>query len=401
MESDRSVMGKLCWIRVGTDLIRLRSEITDSADRKLLLSVEKSTKHDVYDKRIAMAGPLPPPINGQSIVMQHMVAEFQQHFAYVRVVNTAVGGATACRRPLTKLWRSVAPILSARGADGIYIAVKAGSGMWLTAATAAFARLKGVPIFLHHHSYSYVLERKRKMAFLNQIAGSKATHIVLSRSMENGLRRVMPEIGQMVVLGNAGLIDRSLLELPLKADAPGLVIGHLSNLGPDKGIDVVVDLAMALRWAGVRVRLVIGGPAVSEEALGHIDRAARELGDMFEYRGLLEGPAKLGFFNEITHFVFPSRYVHEAVPLVLYEALAAGVVCVATRRGAIAEQLEGSPSLLVQSAESLVGESLPLLSGASASNSTSRECRRAFLQALRDSQSGLEAFFELVHEVTE
>ena len=199
-----------------------------------------------------------------------------------------------------------------------------------------------------------------------------------------------------MVVGNAGLVDRALLELPLKADGGDLVLGHLSNLSLEKGIAEVVDLASALHRAGVRVRLVIGGPTVDGESRLHLDRAARELGDLFEYRGPVTGEAKLAFFEKITHFVFPSRYVHEAAPLVLYEAMAAGTVCVATRRGSISEQLEASPGMLATSADSFVEETLPVLVGTSVSTAASQESRQAYVRALSESETqlaGLVALF--------
>jgi glycosyltransferase involved in cell wall biosynthesis len=278
----------------------------------------------------------------------------------------------------------------------VYIAVKAGHGMWLTTVAAGLARLAGARVFLHHHSYAYVRERKSRMVALTRAAGPHAHHIVLSQLMANDLAAVMPEIRRTLVIGNAGLVDRTLLELPLKTGGGDLVLGHLSNLSLEKGIVEVVDLASALHRSGTKVRLIVGGPAVDGEARSHLGRAARELGERFEYRGPLAGEAKHAFFEEITHFLFPSSYVHEAAPLVLYEAMAAGAVCVATRRGSIPEQLESGPGVLAQSADSFVEEALPVLDGASVSTAASHESRQAYLRALSDSERQLATFVTLL-----
>ncbi|MGD9622971.1 MAG: glycosyltransferase [Mycolicibacterium sp.] len=206
----------------------------------------------------------------------------------------------------------------------------------------------------------------------------------------------MPEISRLLVVGNAGLVDRALIGLPLKVDGGTLTLGHLSNLSREKGIAEVVDLAAALHRTGRRLRLVVGGPVMDTEARVHLDRAAKELGQLFEYRGPLVGQEKFDFFEEITHFVFPSRYVHEAVPLVLYEAMAAGAVCVATRQGSIPEQLERCPSLLASNADSFVEETLPVLVAASVSTEVSRESRQAFLRALADSERQLDDLVTLL-----
>lgn len=341
------------------------------------------------DTRLTLIGPMPPPINGQSVVMRHMAAELEQHFSRLRIADTREGGFGRLLDPVVKLSRSVASWWAVFGADSVYIAVKAGHGMWLTTAAAGFARLSRAKVFLHHHSYLYVRERKRRMVALTRAAGPEACHIVLSDSMANQLTHVMPEIRHPFVVGNAGLIDKSLLHLPLKSDGTEVVFGHVSDLSVEKGIAEVVDLAVDLLRAGKRFRLIIGGPTTDDESRRQIARAAGELGDRFEYRGVISGKAKHDFFEEITHFVFPSRYAHEAVPLVLYEALAAGVVCVATRQGAIADQLNGSPSFLAAKAESFVDDTLPVLLGETVSYSTSAKCREAYVRALRQAEDQL------------
>jgi glycosyltransferase involved in cell wall biosynthesis len=346
--------------------------------------------------RLTLIGPMPPPIHGQSVVTCRMVSELAPHFTHLRIADTSEGDAVRWLRPFIKLHRSAGAWWSIRGSDAVYIAVNSGHGMWLTTAAAGLARLAGARVFLHHHSYAYVRERKARMVALTRAAGPHAHHIVLSHSMASDLCDVMPEIRRLLVVGNAGLVDRALLELPLRADGGDLVLGHLSNLSLEKGIAEVVDLASALHRADIRVRLVVGGPTVDGESRLHLDRAARELGELFEYRGPVIGEAKRIFFKEITHFVFPSRYVHEAVPLVLYEAMAAGAVCVATRRGSISEQLEGSPGVLAQSADSFVDETLPVLVGASVSTAASHESRQAYLRALSESERQLTDVVTLV-----
>ncbi|WP_319435021.1 glycosyltransferase family 4 protein [Mycobacterium sp. RTGN5] len=312
------------------------------------------------------------------------------------MADTSEGQGLQRLRPFVKLLRTANSWWSIRRSEAVYISVNVGNGMWLSTIAASLARLAGARLFLHHHSYAYVRERKRRMVVMTRTAGPNARHIVLSRSMASDLTRVMPEISQPLVIGNAGLIDQTILELPLKADGGNLVLGHLGSLTLEKGIGDVVDLAVALHQAGTPIRLIVGGPTLDERAGAHLERAAQELGELFQYRGPLIGQAKHEFFQEITHFVFPSRYVHEAVPLVLYEALAAGVVCVATCQGSIPEQLEASPSVLAGNADSFVKEALPLLAGASVSAKTSLECRQAYQLALQESERQLADLIDLI-----
>jgi hypothetical protein len=74
----------------------------------------------------------------------------------------------------------------------------------------------------------------------------------------------------------------------------------------------------------------------------------------------------------------------------LYEAMAAGAVCLAIRRGSIAEQLAGSPGLLADSAASFVAETLPMLADTPVSAVLSAASRQAYLRALALSEQQLE-----------
>ncbi|MGW0161209.1 glycosyltransferase family 4 protein [Mycobacterium sp. NPDC003323] len=234
------------------------------------------------------------------------------------------------------------------------------------------------------------------MVALAKVAGKGARHIVLSQMMAKDLRATMPEIRQTLIIGNAALVDQSLLDLPLKADQDRIVLGHLSNLYLDKGIAEVVELAIRLHRAGCELRLIVGGPVAESAAQDHLERAASLLGHRFEYRGRLNGSEKHEFFNEITHFVFPSAYAHESVPLVLYEAMAAGVVCVATRRGSIAEQLSGSPGVLARSRETFVEDVLPVISKMAASSKSSMESRECYTRALAEANLSVEEFISVL-----
>lgn len=359
------------------------------------MSAETETE-GVSDVRLTLIGPLPPPVHGQSIVMKHMVARLTPYFHTMRVVDVGEGDVSSRMRPAIRLWRLLDALWATRHSDAVYLAVKAGHGMWLSTIVAAVARMSGAKLVLHHHSYAYVRERELRMVALTRAAGRQAYHIVLSEAMATDLSRVMPEIGNLIVIGNAGLVDKELLELPLKSTGNSLVLGHLSNLSLDKGIAAVVDTAVALNLAGTRARLVVGGPSQDPEARVQLDRAARELGDLFEYRGPLHGKAKIQFFGDITHFLFPTQYVHEAAPLVVYEAMAAGVVCAATRQGSIADQFQGSPGLLAQSTQKFVEDVIAVLVGSSVSAEFSRDSRQAYLRALSRSEDQIADFVALL-----
>jgi glycosyltransferase involved in cell wall biosynthesis len=125
-----------------------------------------------------------------------------------------------------------------------------------------------------------------------------------------------------------------------------LVIGHLSNLSRSKGIDIVVELYDMLVDRGAIVSGLWSGP-ISEVNIGKRMVFARERADGYtRYVGGVYGDAKVKFFGAIDVFVFPSRYVNEAQPLVLIEALAHGCPVATVARGCTTCDQGGSESFV-------------------------------------------------------
>ncbi len=94
-------------------------------------------------------------------------------------------------------------------------------------------------------------------------------------------------------------------------------------------------------------RLVLGGAPVDAAAVALLADATRRFGNRIEARGALSGADKDRFFEDIDVFLFPTRYVNEAEPLVVIEALAAGVPVVAFGRGCIPHMIPGDAGRVV------------------------------------------------------
>jgi glycosyltransferase involved in cell wall biosynthesis len=107
----------------------------------------------------------------------------------------------------------------------------------------------------------------------------------------------------------------------------------------EKGVARVVDAAIGMRNADLDINLRMGGSCSDATAKLAISRAERELGSRFEYWGPVSEADRFGFYEGLDYFLFPSSYRNEAQPLVLFEAMASGVACIAGRIGCIADQV--------------------------------------------------------------
>jgi len=291
---------------------------------------------------VLVIGPMPPPVTGYSVVTEFMIERLKET-ADVETID--ISADSLVRDAFYHLWR-VARVsralwaLASRPARRgriLYLAVSGGAGVVYDLLLVSVARARAYRIFIHHHAFAYLDRHSRLTAALMSLAGSAATHICLCPTMASRLRERYPQAIRTTVLSNAAFIAPAAAERPPRQGP--IRLGFLSNLTPEKGLDTAIETFRLLRAVGSDVVLTIGGPAPTPEARGLIDRAGIEFGPALDYRGPVYGAAKGRFFGDLDVFLFPTRYANEAEPLVMLEALAAGVPVIATPRGCIADDL--------------------------------------------------------------
>ncbi|HSB55416.1 MAG TPA: glycosyltransferase, partial [Gemmatimonadales bacterium] len=126
--------------------------------------------------------------------------------------------------------------------------------------------------------------------------------------------------------------------LGLPPDRP--VLGWVGRLSREKGLDLLIDAVARLDDPRVMVAVVGDGaerPALQAQA------AALGLGDRIRWHGPLPEAAPL--FSAFDLYVLSSRT--EGTPMVLFEAMAAGVPIVAARVGGVPDILDAEAGWLV------------------------------------------------------
>ena len=314
---------------------------------------------------IVVAGRLPPPIDGMARVTTLVLERLRQH-APVRVANLSPGHNG--RGPLYHvvkaglvLWAALVLWGGAMREDKrLYMPADAGLGCWYTIFLLGVARLLGYAAFVHHHSFAYLTRRTARMALLTRVAGPECRHILLCPAMLTRFQTLYPTARRGVVLSNAIFSTPAGEPAPLRRRTGALRLGHLSNLCADKGLDTLFSLLRALLDEGVPAKLVLAGPGLGRMDNAMIAAGLYEFGDAVEYLGPIDGADKEAFYRAIDVFVFPTRYRNEAQPLVVFEALAAGVPALSFARGCIAGDL-GAAGRAVPVGEDFVQAALPTL----------------------------------------
>ena len=280
---------------------------------------------------------LPPPVTGMTLVNQRIVAELQRR-GTVTLINLSAGGAGRRRswkiiRSVRHLGASLQVLTGTAGAGHLYLALNSGAAVVLDLVMVAAARVRQRRIFLHHHSFHFIDAPSRLLRTLYRIGGDRITDIVLCTEMASRLRRAY---GRSDFRHVPNASDSGEPMSTMRPTSGPIRLGHLANLSLEKGVGRAVEAFEHARRAGLPVELHLAGRFATEEARGAVDEAVVRWPDAVFYHGFVSGPEKTGFYAMIDLFLYPTDYTVEAQPLVLLEALAAGVPVVTVDRGCIA-----------------------------------------------------------------
>lgn len=297
---------------------------------------------------VAMVCHFPPPVHGAALISERVREHFVQEGRTIVSIDTAPDSLSRSLKyyltrlkALSRLWR----LLRLGRDDIIYCSVNSNWGVLIDLIVALIARVVGAELWLHHHSFFY-LERSRLLHSATfALHRQKTHHIVLCEIMR---KKLIESYGlkndKVDVLSNINFVKPADTEAASAAHKP-VSIGFLSNITEEKGISDFLKLTDRLQ--DLPLNFEIAGPIV-DVSYGWIRDLEVSSNRKIRWVGALDEYAKARFFNRIDILVFPTRYRNEAEPLVIYEAMAAGVVVVAYDRGCIREMIE-EPHLVAAS----------------------------------------------------
>ncbi len=154
------------------------------------------------------------------------------------------------------------------------------------------------------------------------------------RVIENGL-----PCGDDTQPVDTGGLDQSIVEFCSK----GMTIGAVGRLSPEKGFDLLIDAFAALVSQGGDLRLVIMGEGMLRSSL---ETQIARLG--LQDRILLPGYRPHGHAYLTLFHIFAMPSLTEGLPMVMLEAMRAGVPIVASAVGGIPRLLDtGKAGLLI------------------------------------------------------
>ncbi|TCM68598.1 glycosyltransferase family 4 protein [Rhizobium sp. BK068] len=351
-------------------------------------------------RHIIAIGQLPPPFSGFSLATRSMIALLEEGNSVTNHdVSPPFGKLSLLKHPikLNRVLGACRRLVRDRKHDNriCYLACEGGPGLVYTALIVLVARLLAYPIYLHHHSFSYIDRASLLMRCVLAFGDSRLRHIFSCDVMRDRFTDTYQRRMRSSIVSNAAyVVPTEQNDAPRYATT--LVIGMLSHLGTEKGLDTFLDLARQARHEGLSIRAILAGPAGTGERAA-IDAAVMELGDMLDYRGALYDDAKAAFYREIDVLVLPTTYGNEAQPLVIFEAKAAGNAVISTDRGCIRKQLDES-DLLAPADDEFVPTALAWLSAVApgpALDARRKVIRQAYRTRHAKARAAIDTLFDL------
>jgi glycosyltransferase involved in cell wall biosynthesis len=308
---------------------------------------------------VCMVGAFPPPVHGMAMVnagmYEHLcsrgVVPLLLDLAPVSLRRSWFNRLGRIRKVAKAFLRYLREILHGRGST-LYVGLSGGWGQLYEALFVAIARLRGVRIFLHHHSFAYLDRRQLPARLLVRLAGSSATHIVICETQGRRLRQCYPTASRTRVVSNAAIMCRTM-GAKHRTRTRAERIGFLGNISREKGIMEILAIADRLEVQGADFEVYIAGPFENGAVANAVRQATARL-QTVKYLGPLYGPEKESFWELIDVLLFPSKYRNETAPLVVYEAMANGIPVIAWDRGCLSDMLPPNAGLLVRSDQDFV-----------------------------------------------
>lgn len=208
------------------------------------------------------------------------------------------------------------------------------------------ARRFGVPTITTVHGFTggglrnRLYERVQRLAFRRFAAVVAVCRPLAQSLMASGLRGDRIHMVPNAYTTSTPTLNRKTAREKLSIAEDQFVLGWVGRLSREKGADVFVD-AVA-RLANTPVTASVFGDGPEQESL-RAQARARGVVDRIRWHGVV--PEAASFFRAFDVLVLSSRT--EGCPIVLFEAMAAGVPIVAANVGGVPDVLSSKEARLV------------------------------------------------------
>jgi glycosyltransferase involved in cell wall biosynthesis len=284
--------------------------------------------------RVALVGPAPTGRGGIAGTVRAIEACLSDRYELVVVATHAEGGAARKASAAVSGLARLAVLCARREVDAVHVHASTGVSFARKAAALAIARGFGVPTILHVHSggFDERLRSTGRRGALGRGALRRALRaadavVALTDGWAVELERFADVRARVIPNAPDGAPPARRARADPGASATIVYLGHLYR---DKGVYELAEAFATLRRTRPALRLVLAGEGGERRALSE-----RLGGDGVELPGWIGPERKSELLATATCLALPSY--REGLPLVVLEAMQAGLPIVATAVGGVPE----------------------------------------------------------------
>jgi len=348
--------------------------------------------------RVLVLGPTPPPYHGVATFTRDLLAARSEDFELIHL-------DTSDRRDAGNLGRwdprnielGFANLgeLALRGLrrrpELVYIPISQNAPAFLRDALFALqASVLGARVVIHlHGGYFRTLYDESGPAFrsvADRVLKAAAAVVVLGENLRGIFTGLTPD--ERIHVVENGVPDPGVWEIRKPRTASEFpVVTFMSTLTPDKGVVELLRAGALLkaRYPNLEIRIAGGFPDEATEAQVRAQMAQHGVTPeavRHRFVGSVTGAEKTAFFAGADVFCLPTRYRYEGQPLVILEALAAGLPVVSTEHAAIPNTIETGRTGVLTAAnplpEQIAAALDEVLSDAAKLDTMARACRETY-----------------------
>jgi len=306
--------------------------------------------------RLAIFGPLPPPMTGMEAFTSTLLAELRRADGAAGEwihVDTSISRSIAEREKLragkvvTLVRQAVRSIvLAARGFRAYYPISQNRIGLVRDLALLLPFRLARRPIVIHLHGgmLDRVLASEPGLVtrVLRWVVGGRESRgIVLTPSLRHCLEPLLPR-ERIGVVPNTSAVP--VWTTQKQQDGP-LGVLFVGTLVETKGYRELITAVAAIARDGVPIELEVAGEPYAPADSDWLEHSPRE---GIRLLGRIDGDGKWRAFRRAHVVALPTRYPPEGQPLSIIEGMGAACAIVATRRDGIVDTVGETEALLLE-----------------------------------------------------
>ncbi|MBM7681779.1 glycosyltransferase involved in cell wall biosynthesis [Pullulanibacillus pueri] len=321
-----------------------------------------------------IVGPLPEPIQGETVAIQTLVESELLNDNYIpTTINTSMGRRSGQVGKWTfgkvlrdfKVRKKIKKEFKKRKYEIFYISLsqsRFGLLRDLSFINFASKKAKKIVTHLHGNNLGNIISRMSgfEKIWVNTIFKKIDIGIVLGSQLSGNYCGLVKDIRVVPNGIQDRFQDKDILSKDKQRSNNEMKIVYLSNLIKEKGFFNLIQATLNLLKSNYRINLKLAGAIYDRNEYENSIKLIKESGyeDKIKFLGTVRGKDKDNLLLESDLMVLPSNYKVEGLPLSILEGMSAALPIISTNRGCIPDLIKGNGILMKNGSVDNVEESI-------------------------------------------